>query len=109
MRTTATATRCQTCRQLVIAAINTDTLDTYCDPIPLTRNGELQANLAGRRTYRLDTDRRLWPTTRDRIHTAPMPGDRILAIHICGQPIPATWVQPLPQPPDQPDDQEVPF
>lgn len=109
MRTTATATRCPDCRQLVIAAISTDALDTWCDVIPLTRNGELAANLAGRATYRLDTDRRLWTTGAHRIATDPMPGDAILAVHICGQHIPAAWTQPLPQPSEHTTDTEVPF
>ena len=52
MRSTATAARCQDCRQLVIAAISTDARETLCDVIPLTRAGELAANLAGRRTMR---------------------------------------------------------
>lgn len=108
MRTTATATRCQDCRQLVIAAISTDALETLCDVIPLTRAGELAANLAGRRTMRLDTDRRLWTTGAHRIATDPMPGDAILAVHICGHHIPATWTQPMPDP-DQQTDTEVPF
>jgi hypothetical protein len=108
VRTTATATRCQDCRELVIAAISTDALETRCDVIPLTRAGELAANLAGRRTMRLDTDRRLWTTGAYRIRTEPMPGDRILAEHRCGQPVPAAWTQPLPEPSDSPD-MEVPF
>lgn len=108
MRSTATATRCQDCRQLVIAAINTDARDTLCDVIPLTRTGELHANLAGRRTMRLDTDKRLWTTGAYRIRTEPMPGDRILVEHRCGQPVPAAWTQPLPEPSDSPDT-EVPF
>ena len=109
MRSTAEVKRCQDCRALVIAAINTDARDTLCDVIPLTRSGELAANLAGRRTLRLDTDKRLWTTGSDRIRSEPMPGDRILAIHICGQPTPATWTQPLPQPSDPHADTEVPF
>lgn len=109
MRTTATLTRCQDCRELVIAAISTDALETRCDVIPLTRAGELAANLAGRRTMRLDTDRRLWTTGAIRIPTEPMPGDAILAVHLCGQPIPAAWTQPLPAPPQPSTDTEVPF
>ena len=108
MRSTATAARCQECRQLVIAAISTDARDTLCDVIPLSRPGELAANLAGRRTLRLDTDRRLWTTGAYRIPTEPMPGDQILAEHICGRPVPAAWTQPLPAPADSPDT-EVPF
>ena len=57
MRSTATAIRCQDCRQLVIAAISTDTLETLCDVIPLTRTCESDANLVGRRTMRQDTYR----------------------------------------------------
>ena len=106
MRATAEVKRCQDCRAMVIAAINTDARDTLCDVIPLSRPGELAANIAGRRTLRLDTDKRLWTTGADRIRTEPMPGDRILAVHICGQPVPATWTQPLPAPSDTPDIQE---
>ena len=109
MRSTAIATRCQHCRQLVIAAINTDAQESWCDVIPLTRLGELAANLAGRRTLRLDTDRRLWTTPADRIHTQPMPGDQLLAQHICGQPLPAAWTQPLPAASDPQSHTEVQF
>lgn len=109
MRTTATATRCPDCRAIVIAAISTDALETLCDVIPLTRTGEIHANLAGRRTMRLDTDRRLWTTGASRIPTEPMPGDVILAVHICGRPIPAAWIQPLLQPSEPTTDTEVPF
>jgi hypothetical protein len=56
MRATAEVKRCQDCRAMVIAAINTDARDTLCDVIPLSRPGELAANIAGRRTLRLDTD-----------------------------------------------------
>lgn len=91
---------------MVIAAINTDARDTLCDVIPLSRPGELAANIAGRRTLRLDTDKRLWTTGADRIRTEPMPGDRILAEHRCGQPIPAAWIQPLPSPADTHDSEE---
>jgi len=108
MRATAEVKRCQECRAMVIAAINTDARDTLCDVIPLSRPGELAANIAGRRTLRLDTDKRLWTTGADRIRTEPMPGDRILAEHRCGQPVPAAWTQPLPEPPDSPDT-EVPY
>lgn len=94
---------------MVIAAINTDARDTLCDVIPLSRPGELAANIAGRRTLRLDTDKRLWTTGAYRIPTEPMPGDVILAVHLCGQPIPAAWTQPLPQPSEPSTDTEVPF
>ena len=94
---------------MVIAAINTDARDTLCDVIPLSRPGELAANIAGRRTMRLDTDRRLWTTGAYRIPTEPMPGDVILAVHLCGQPIPAAWTQPLPAPVEPATDTEVPF
>ena len=109
MRSTAIATRCQHCRQLVIAPVNTGAQESWCDVIPLTRLGELAANLAGRRTLRLDTDRRLWTTPADRVLTQPMPGDAILAQHICGQPVPATWTQPLPTPAESQPDTEVPY
>ena len=94
---------------MVIAAINTDARDTLCDVIPLSRPGELAANIAGRRTLRLDTDKRLWTTGAYRIPTEPMPGDVILAVHLCGQPIPAAWTQPLPAPVEPATDTEVPF
>ena len=109
MRATAEVKRCQECRAMVIAAINTDARDTLCDVIPLSRPGELAANIAGRRTLRLDTDKRLWTTGAYRIPTEPMPGDVILAVHLCGQPIPAAWTQPLPAPVEPATDTEVPF
>ncbi len=73
--------------------------DTYADPTPLSRHGEIHAALTGRRIYRLDVDLRLWATDRWRITTDPLPGDHLLAEHVCGQPIPSNWIAPEPPTP----------
>ena len=62
-------------------------------------------NTPGTLKYLTDTDE----TGAYRIPTEPMPGDVILAVHLCGQPIPAAWTQPLPQPSEPSTDTEVPF
>ena len=54
-------------------------------------------------------DRRRGSLRAGRIRTEPMPGDRILAEHICGRPVPAVWTQPLPAPAESQPDTEVPY
>lgn len=101
MRRKATLTRCQHCRSVTVAGLDADSAahDTYADPTPLSRHGEIHAALTGRRIYRLDVDLRLWATDRWRITTDPLPGDHLLAEHVCGLPIPSNWIAPEPPTP----------
>lgn len=92
MRVTARLATCQTCRGPILAAL-CDGIETRCEPVPLSRRGELLAALAGVATYRLDTDRRLHANDCWRIAAdAPLPGDHRLAAHRCDRPIPTDWI-----------------
>jgi hypothetical protein len=72
-------------------------LEVTCELLPLSREGEIAAAIAGRKTYRLDADRRLWRNDQWRIsRDAPMPGDHRLVAHVCDRPVPAAWRAPEP-------------
>lgn len=94
MSRAAILTTCNRCHAPIVTGIDDYRIQARADLVPLTRHGEIQAAIAGRDTWRIDADRRLWRTDRWRIHTdAPMPGDHRLTSHLCGQPIPADWVE----------------
>lgn len=82
---TARTRHCPTCHTLVLAAIDDLGTDAWCDPQLLTPLGELQATMAGRRTWShtmggLDA--------RDAPYIRRFPADRleIHAQHVCGAP-----------------------
>lgn len=103
MRATASLSQCRRCQILTVSAL-CEGIEVVCDLAPLTRIGELQAAAAGRQTYRLDADRRLWRNDQYRIRAdAPLPGDHRLIAHDCEHPTPAQWhAEPDP-------DQEAPY
>ena len=93
----AKTTPCTRCAQTTINGLDNDTCAwaAAADPTPLTWAGELAARLNGRHTYEMSA-RELHRRTNDR---AKQPAnDPVLPQHICGQPVPATWLQPVPPP-----------
>lgn len=101
MRATASLSQCRHCKIPTVNAL-CDGLEVVCELVPLTRRGELEAAAAGRRTYRMDSDRRLWRNDQYRIRTdAPLPGDHRLIAHDCANPTPDGW-QAAPDPSEEP-------
>ena len=101
MRATASLSQCRHCKIPTVNAL-CDGLEVVCELVPLSRAGELQAAAAGRQTYRLDADRRLWRNDQYRIRAdAPLPGDHRLIAHDCSSPTPDAW-QYAPDPNQEP-------
>ena len=103
----ANETTCR-CGAIVTAGIDADrcALNAAADPTPLTHRGELLANVAGRRTYAVDHDRRLHRRTAWSL--ARPAREPVLAEHRCGHPIPAHWLAPEPPQPATATDTEEP-
>lgn len=89
---------CVRCQAWTVAGLDADilALEARCDPTPLSALGEVLALVDGRRTVdlirtrgRLELEQR-WG---EHIDTFPAGGGHgdVLASHVCGQPIPATW------------------
>lgn len=100
------------CGAHVLVGLDADrcALTARVEPYPLTALGEVEALRAGRWTYRLlrgALDRR------DRWNIPghpPTPEVPVLAAHVCGQPLPATWLAPPPpRPARQPAAEGMPF
>lgn len=84
------------CRRACLAGIDDSGLDTWCDLRELSRDGELHALLAGRRTWDLYAGRGLTIRRSSAIAYRPA-GDRrrpVFAEHRCHQPLPADWCLP---------------
>jgi hypothetical protein len=85
------------CRARCLAGIDDSGFDTWCDPHPLTPDGELAALLEGRPTYDV-SGRQLCIRRSRRIAYFPAAARPVLATHVCGHPIPDGWRLP-PAPP----------
>lgn len=86
------------CGAHVLVGLDADrcALVARVEPYPLTALGEVEALRAGRWTYRLlqgALDRRDRWNIPGKPPTAEVP---VLAEHVCGQPLPATWLAPPP-------------
>ena len=91
-QTKAELATCSTCRQPILTGVDDIALTAIAEPIPLTRDGEIQAMATGRDCWRLDHDKRLWRTDTWRIASdRPFPTDHRVTTHLCHQPIPTTW------------------
>lgn len=89
---------CPHCSTWVITGLDADTLalEAACDPQPLNTLGEAMALVAGRRTLNLTRTRgrlELEQRWADHVESQPAGTGRadVLAEHVCGQPIPASW------------------
>jgi hypothetical protein len=84
------------CRGLTVAGIDDNGLDTWCEPSPLSPDGELAALLVGRPTWDLYAGHGLTYRRATAISHRPA-GDAsrpVLAQHVCGDPLPAAWLAP---------------
>ena len=103
---------CPHCRVPCIAGLDSHiaALDAWCDPTALTLDGELEALLAGLRTFTLWRGseialRHQWIVAADHAKRRnPSPTRTILAQHRCGDPVPDAWAAPQPEPEPAPDD-----
>ena len=91
----AKATACKQCGAHIAVGLDDDqcALPAAADPTPLTWAGELAARLNGRRTYEIAA-RELWHRYREQLRR-PAP-DPVLPEHRCNDPVPTTWLQPVP-------------
>lgn len=88
---------CPRCATPILTGRDDHGLDVTAVAACLTRHGEIQAAIAGLACWRIDTERRMWRTDRWRITAdAPMPGDSRITTHRCDQPLPASWLAPIP-------------
>lgn len=107
----AADTVCQDCWAHTRTGLDADraALTAVVDNFPLTRTGELLAATAGRATYALDIlgalhRRDRWSIRRESVR------EPVLAAHVCGQPLPASWLAPPPpRPATQPAAEGMPF
>lgn len=93
---------CSKCGAHIRSGLDDDAcaLSVRVDDEPLTRNGELLAILAGRKTYMLVQDR-LYRRDHWSIRKA---AEYPVADHRCWEPLPLQWLQPPPPPPPAPTD-----
>ncbi len=94
---------CNRCHEAILTGVDDYRLDIRANLIPLTRDGEIHAMVAGLDCWRIDGDRRAWRTDQWRIRTdCPLPGDHRVAAHVCGVPPPDEWLAPPPPPAPRP-------
>ena len=108
-----THTRCRTCGQPVIVAVDDLGIQVTLDPASLTPAGEaLAIVMTKRRTWRLAPvntkrhAREVWKRTALTIGE-PVRGGTLHTSHVCGQPIPPTWIQPPPPPKPAPTEEPM--
>lgn len=93
------------CGQLTLAGYDSDraSLDAWCDPYPLTADGEVQALLDERTTYHL-WGGRLERRDRWTIRGIPAgsPSHPVFAEHRCRLPVPRPWRLSPPPPAPRP-------
>ena len=104
---------CHRCHTPILIGVDDHGVDVELDATPLNLTGEALAIIGGWRTWLYTIGNRripreLWKRTPHHIGSDPGSGT-LHTTHICGQPIPAAWTQPLPAPPQPTTDTEVPF
>ncbi|HEY7824308.1 MAG TPA: hypothetical protein VIG24_15810 [Acidimicrobiia bacterium] len=98
------------CGALVMACLDhwAAAITVYLEPYPLSVQGEVEALRHDRATYQV-TDWGARIRNAYRIKAKPAQVATVLAVHRCGEPIPATWVA-APKPRPKPNyTTEVPF
>ena len=91
---------CIRCDEPVLRGLDGDVaaFSAWAGVYPLGEYGEVQALIAGRRTYELHNGRL---DRRDQwmIAGTPASSTTVVTDHVCGEPIPDDWVRPIkPQP-----------
>lgn len=99
------------CRGLTVAGIDDNGLSTWCEPTPLSPDGEVAALLSGRSTWDLFAGHALTYRRASAICHRPAGSRRrpVLAEHMCSQPLPASWLAPPPVTVTAAPSMEVPF
>lgn len=108
---------CPKCRRAVLAGLDGDVagVPVLVEVLPVTREAEVIAFLAGRATFNLDSSRRLFRRGGLLVRSGRRPfGEPVLVGHVCDPPAPAAWFAhpaPAAPQPDRPlsDDDPCPF